>query len=166
MKRLILTRHQKSSWDNLTATDHNRHLNDRGREGCELIGAWLLEHKYIPDQVIASTATRCVETWEGIGIAMGCDAPVTYESGLYHSPPAVILKHLQDCDGDTVLLTAHNPGIGEFAYRIGSNPPDHKRFFGYPSGATTIVDFDVKSWADIDFGMGTIQSFIIPSELR
>ena len=88
MKRLILTRHQKSSWDNLTATDHNRHLNDRGREGCE------------------------------------------------------------------------------FAYRIGSNPPDHKRFFGYPSGATTIVDFDVKSWADIDFGMGTIQSFIIPSELR
>ena len=118
MKRLILTRHQKSSWDNLTATDHNRHLNDRGREGCELIGAWLLEHKYIPDQVIASTATRCVETWEGIGIAMGCDAPVTYESGLYHSPPAVILKHLQDCDGRIRLSYWLKPTRSQTLFRL------------------------------------------------
>jgi phosphohistidine phosphatase len=166
MKRLILTRHQKSSWDNLNATDHDRTLNDRGREGCKLIGTWLLDFNFIPGQVLASTATRCVETWDGMAMAMNCDAAVTYESGLYHSPPATILKYLQSATANTVLLTAHNPGIGEFAYKICKSVPDHPRFFGYPSGATTVVDFDVESWDDIDFGTGKFRKFIIPSELR
>jgi len=166
MKRLILTRHQKSSWDNLETSDHNRTLNDRGREGCDLIGNWLLEQNYIPDQVFASTATRCKETWQGMSAAMNCDAPVTYESGLYHSSAELILSFLRKATGDTALITAHNPGIGEFADRICATRPDHPRFFGYPSGATTLVDFDIKDWKQVTFGSGECVAFTIPSELK
>lgn len=59
MKRLILTRHAKSGWDNIELTDHERTLNDRGREACGLISEWLLVNQYMPEQVFASTATRC-----------------------------------------------------------------------------------------------------------
>jgi phosphohistidine phosphatase len=166
MKRLILTRHAKSGWDNLELADYERPLNDRGREACKLIGDWLLSKDYIPEQVLASTATRCMQTWEGIGMTMGCDAPVTYESGLYHSSPEMILKFLRGATAETVLLTAHNPGIGEFAHRICKTPPTHDRFFGYPSAATTVVDFDVKKWADISMGSGQCLDFVIPSELK
>jgi len=166
MKRLIVTRHAKSSWDNLNLSDHDRRLNKRGREATGLIGGWLKLQSYIPDQILASTATRCVETWEGIGIEMECDAPVTYESGLYHSSAEVILNFLHKATGDTVLLTAHNPGIGEFASRIVSDTPDHPRFYGYPSGATTVVEFDVKDWAKVGFGTGQLLGFVVPSELK
>ena len=97
---------------------------------------------------------------------MNCNAPVTYESGLYHSSAEQILSHLQGATGNTVLLTAHNPGIGEFASRICATRPDHDRFFGYPSGATTLVEFDVDNWKDITFDMGDFHAFIIPSELN
>ncbi len=166
MKRLILTRHQKSSWDSLNSTDHDRSLCDRGREGCELIGAWLLEQNFIPDQVLSSTAKRCIETWAGLADALNCNAPVSYESGLYHSSPEQILTFLSKATGDTVLLTAHNPGIGEFAERICETSPEHLRFFGYPSGATTVVDFDIKNWDEVTFGIGNCRAFAIPSELK
>ena len=166
MKRLILTRHQKSSWDNLETSDHNRSLNDRGRQGCILVGNWLLEQDFIPDQVLASTALRCVETWQGMASTMSCDAPVSFESGLYHSSAELILSHLRNATGDTVLLTAHNPGIGEFAGRICANPPDHDRFFGYPSGATTLVEFNIDGWNEIAFGTGECRAYTIPSALQ
>lgn len=165
MKRLILIRHQKSSWDNVHDSDHQRTLNDRGKQGCVLIGNWLLEQKFMPDQVLSSTATRCVETWQGIADTINSNAPVVYESGLFHASAELILSHLQHATGDTVLLTAHNPGIGEFADRICTTRPDHDRFFGYPSGATTLVEFDLDSWANITFGAGECRGFTIPSEL-
>ena len=166
MKRLILTRHQKSRWDNLETSDHDRTLNDRGQQGCDLIGKWISDQGFIPDQVLASSAVRCVETWQGMAKAMNCDAPVSYESGLYHSSAELILSYLQNATGDTVLLTAHNPGIGEFADRICAKRPDHDRFFGYPSGATTLVVFDIDNWKDVTFGIGDCRGFTIPSALQ
>jgi len=166
MKRLIITRHAKSSWDNLNLSDHDRSLNKRGREATGLIGGWLKSKSYTPDQVLASTATRCMETWEGIGMAMECDAPVTYESGLYHSSADLILNFLHKAVGDTVLVTAHNPGVGEFASRIVRTCPDHPRFYGYPSGATTVVEFETMDWTQIAFGTGELLGFVVPSELK
>ena len=166
MKRLILTRHQKSSWDNVETSDHDRTLNDRGRQGCELIGSWISDQGFMPDQALASTATRCVETWQGIANTMNCDAPVVYESGLYHASAELILSHLQRATGNTVFLTAHNPGIGEFADRICETSPDHDRFFGYPSGATTLVQFAIDDWNNVTFGMGDCRAFTIPSALQ
>ena len=166
MKRLILTRHAKSGWDNLELTDHKRTLNDRGREACGLISEWLLINQYMPEQVFASTATRCRETWERIGQVMKCDAPVSYENNLYHSSPDIILQHLRNATFTTVLLTAHNPGIGEFAEKICSSPPKHQRFLDYPSASTTVIDFDINNWTDIKFDSGICRGFVIPSELK
>ena len=68
MKRLILTRHAKSGWENLEHTDFQRTLNERGLEACGLIGHWLSSNNYIPKEAFSSTATRCIQTWENINL--------------------------------------------------------------------------------------------------
>ena len=62
MKRLILTRHAKSGWENLEHTDFQRTLNERGLEACGLIAHWLSSKNYIPKEAFSSTATRCIQT--------------------------------------------------------------------------------------------------------
>ncbi len=39
MKRLILTRHAKSSWDDPMTPDHDRPLNDRGKAAAADLGS-------------------------------------------------------------------------------------------------------------------------------
>lgn len=163
MKRLILMRHAKSSWDNLHLSDHERSLNDRGRSDCPKISTWMSEHSYTPENVILSTATRCVETWEAL--ALSAD-DVAYRDNLYHSSAAGMLQALQGAQGDVVMMIAHNPGIAEFAGRLhGKNTPQHPRFRDYPTAATTVIDFDVANWSDVSFGTGIGVNFVIPRDL-
>ena len=72
MKRLILMRHAKSTWDDPTQDDHERGLNGRGRVSARVVGEWLKTKGYIPNQVLSSSATRTRETFSRLGII--CDA--------------------------------------------------------------------------------------------
>ena len=163
MKRLILMRHAKSSWDNLNLMDHDRVLNKRGHEGSKIIGTWLAANGFIPDQVIASTAERCVETWERTALAAGWDAPVSYHKTLYHAGPNQLLTHLQKAVGECVMLVAHNPGIAGFAEVLhGTNTPEHQKFRTYPTAATTIIDFGIANWEELGFGKGKGVAFATP----
>ncbi|MGR3493424.1 MAG: SixA phosphatase family protein, partial [Shimia sp.] len=49
MNRLILMRHAKSSWDHPDLTDHDRPLNERGREAAVRVGGWLRDQGWLPD---------------------------------------------------------------------------------------------------------------------
>ncbi len=52
-----------------------------------------------------------------------------------------MLATLQGATGECVMMLGHNPGIAGFAENLCANPPDHPRFFDYPTCATTILDF-------------------------
>ncbi len=60
--RLILMRHAKSSWANVSQADFDRPLNERGRQAAPLMGRWLDEQGLIPDLILCSTARRTQET--------------------------------------------------------------------------------------------------------
>ena len=66
MKRLILTRHAKSSWDDPLTPDHDRDLNDRGKAAAADLGQWLSSRGYVPDEVLCSDALRTRKTFSGI----------------------------------------------------------------------------------------------------
>ena len=70
MKRLILTRHAKSSWDDPLMSDHDRPLNERGKAAAADLGQWLASRGYVPDQVLCSDALRTRKTWSGIAPAL------------------------------------------------------------------------------------------------
>lgn len=161
MKRLILMRHAKSSWDDPLVEDHDRPLNGRGRVSARVVGDWLKANKYVPDQVLSSTALRTRETFSRLGFV--CDTE--FWKALYHAEPGVMMEVLRQARGETVLMLGHNPGIAWFAQNLLQVPPPHARFFDYPTCATLIAEFDVSEWSEIGGGGGTAVDFIIPREL-
>ena len=165
MKRLILTRHAKSSWDDPTMADHDRPLNARGRGAAADLGGWLASRGDIPQEVLCSDALRTRQTWEGIAPAFA-DAPeVTLKPALYGAGPDVMLAVLRHATAETVMMIGHNPGIGEFASRIVSQSPGNPEFHRYPTGATLVVSFEVAEWGDVDWRMGSVRDFIVPREI-
>jgi phosphohistidine phosphatase len=166
MKRLILIRHAKSDWDAPFTGDHNRRLNARGHAAAKAVGAWLADQGYLPDHVQCSTATRCIETWEEIKQAAQLDLSPDYIKGIYHASSDVMLKILNRAEGDTLLMLGHNPGTADFAERlIDGAPPDHEKFFQYPTAAVTVLDFDVDDWAYVNFGEGRLVDFVVPRDM-
>jgi len=166
MKRLILMRHAKSSWDDLDLPANDRTLNDRGRADCALIAEWMTAQSLAPTSVVCSTAQRCVETCETVFQHLGQTPDATFKHALYHESDTQILAQIHAQSEDTIMVIAHNPGSGSFAGRIVTNPPEHRKFLSYPTAAMTVVDFDVSNWSGAQFGQGKLSHFITPSDLR
>ncbi|MCC0080443.1 MAG: histidine phosphatase family protein [Rhodobacter sp.] len=164
-KRLILTRHAKSSWDDPTMADHDRPLNDRGKAASADLGEWLASRGYVPEEVLCSDALRTRKTWSGIAPALPGSPILTLKPALYHAGPDVMLAVLKHATADTVMMIGHNPGIAEFAERIVAQPPMTAEFRRYPTGATLVASFEIDSWTDIAWGQGATRDFIVPREL-
>ncbi|SDO60219.1 phosphohistidine phosphatase [Lutimaribacter pacificus] len=160
--RLILMRHAKSDWSSGVTRDHDRPLNARGLRAARAMGDWLRAQGYLPDRVLCSTATRTRETLDGLRI----DAPVSFETGLYHASPDTMLRILHEANGQNVLMIGHNPGIAELAEALVATPPDHPRFFDYPTGATLVVDFQAADWSAVAAGRGASVDFVVPRDLE
>lgn len=164
-KRLILTRHAKSNWDDPLVPDHDRPLNNRGQTAAADLGEWLASRGYIPDKVLCSDALRSRKTWSGIAPALPGTVIVQIKPALYHAGADVMLAVLRNAAVDTVMIIGHNPGIAEFAQRLVTRPPLNPEFQRYPTGATLVADFAIDSWANATYGTGVALDFIVPREL-
>jgi len=161
MKRLILMRHAKSSWDHPGLSDHLRPLNGRGKQSAEALGDWLRRNKFIPNQILSSSSTRTRETFARLQL----EGDVQWMDSLYHAEPEDMLGALQQATGQSVLMLGHNPGMAEFAQDIVEIPPDHARFADYPTGATFVAEFDIADWSSVSPGTGRPLAFVVPREL-
>ncbi len=163
-RRLILTRHAKSSWDDPAIDDHDRPLNDRGRRAAEELGRWLASRGYVPDEVLSSDAVRTRQTWEGVAPFLR-DAPEpSFTGALYHASPEAMLAALRAATGQTVMMIGHNPGIAAFASMLPARPPQDPDFGRYPTAATLVVDFEIASWREAEPGRGSTLDFFVPGE--
>jgi phosphohistidine phosphatase len=165
MKRLILTRHAKSSWDDPLTPDHDRPLNDRGKAAAADLGQWLDSRGYVPQEVLCSDAVRTRKTWSGIAPALTGSPVLELKPALYHAGPDVMLAVLRHATGDTVMMIGHNPGIAEFAQRLVAHAPASPDFARYPTGATLVVDFPILAWDQAGFGQGVVVDFMVPKEI-
>ena len=160
MTRLILMRHAKSSWDDLSLDDHARPLNKRGRASAKAMGRWLRSRGYVPERVLCSTSERTRQTLALLGLGGRAE----FSDTLYHAGPDTMLAQIRAVEGPTVLLIGHNPGIGVFAARILKSKPQHARFSNYPTCATLIADFSAP-WSEIEWETGAYVDFAIPREV-
>ncbi|MFC3084813.1 SixA phosphatase family protein [Tabrizicola soli] len=165
MKRLILTRHAKSSWDDPMMPDHDRPLNERGKAAAADLGQWLASRDYIPGEVLCSDALRTRKTFSGIAPALPGTPVLELKPVLYHAGPDVMMAVLRHATADVVMMIGHNPGIAEFAQRLVAHPPATPDFQRYPTGATLVVDFDAPDWASVGFGSGVAADFVVPREI-
>ncbi|MEH6835791.1 MULTISPECIES: SixA phosphatase family protein [Falsihalocynthiibacter] len=161
--KLILMRHMKSDWDGMTS-DHARPLNPRGRASASKIGFWLENKGFLPDLALVSDSQRTRETFDGLAPYLSQNLVLVFTRALYLAEPAAILAVLaahKPAPTSTVLLLAHNPGIAALAATLVEEEPRHPKFYDYPTGATTVLEFD----GEIAPHKGKPLGFVIPREL-
>lgn len=161
MRRLVLMRHAKSSWDDPTLEDHDRPLNKRGIRSAKALGDWLRERTIVVDEALVSSSARTRETFRHLKVE--CDRQ--FPERLYHADPDDMLKLLKSATGQTVLMIGHNPGISWFAKDLMATTPFHPRFEDYPTGATLVARFDIPDWNALTLRTGQLEAFVIPREL-
>jgi phosphohistidine phosphatase len=164
-KRLILTRHAKSSWDDPLMADHDRPLNERGKAAAADLGDWLASRGYVPEEVLCSDALRTRKTWSGLAPALPGTPILNLKPTLYHAGPDVMLAVLRHATADCVMIIGHNPGIAEFAGRLVAQAPINPDFGRYPTGATLVMEFAIDAWEDAAWGGATTLDFFIPREV-
>ena len=160
---LILVRHAKSDWSDAVQDDFDRPLNERGRREAPLIGRWLAENAACPEVALVSAARRTVETWELLADTLPRVA-ADVARRLYLAGPEAILEAVRRRNEACVLVLAHNPGIGECATLLAKSPPNHPRFEDYPTGATTVLEFDAETWTDVVWHSGILRGFMVPRD--
>lgn len=160
-RRLILTRHAKSAWDDPGLEDHDRPLNERGRRSARELGDWMASRGYEPEEVLCSSSKRTQETWAMVaGAPLEVRPVMRIEPALYHASPEKMLDVLKTATQPTVMMLGHNPGIAEFAAMLPARPPLDPDFRRYPTAATLVVDFQVDNWAEIEPGQGSVMDFV------
>jgi phosphohistidine phosphatase len=167
--RLYLLRHAKSSWDDAQLGDHDRPLAKRGRKAAKLLRDHVSEAGIDPDLVLCSSATRAVETLEGIRKGLG-DARVEIESGLYGAGTETLLRRLQALPeeiGDAMLI-GHNPPIETLAEELAGEGGDAEAgarlAAKYPTGGLATLSFD-GPWSELDWEGAQLDAFVVPREL-
>jgi phosphohistidine phosphatase len=167
VKRLLLLRHAKSSWDDPELADHDRPLAPRGRRAAKLIGEHLRRESVAPALVLCSSARRTRETLERIAPALGERVPVQIEGDLYAASEGRLLERLRTLEEgvESVLLIGHNPGVERLALDLAGGGDELAAVRRkYPTGALATLEF-TGPWSDLGSGRAKLVSFVTPKQL-
>ncbi|HEX8401308.1 MAG TPA: histidine phosphatase family protein [Allosphingosinicella sp.] len=168
MKTLTLLRHAKSSWNDVTERDFERPLNARGRRAAQTIGREMLSLGLSFDQVLASPATRVVETLREVEGGYGRELGTHFDKRIYLASTDTLLEIVQAADDQTrsVLLVGHNPGLESLVMLLaGDSPLRAEVAVKYPTATLAELSFECESWTDVRQGSGNLARFIRPRDL-
>ena len=103
-------RHADSGHDYLNMRDHDRPLNARGQSEASRMAAALSERDWLPQLILVSSATRTLETLEGMSPYMD-GARLDLRPEIYHADVSTLLIQLEGILGEgTSMILGHNPG--------------------------------------------------------
>ena len=167
MKRLLLIRHAKSSWDDPALADHERPLAPRGQKAADRIVEHLGEADATIDLVLCSSSRRTRETLERLSAAFG-EAEVLVEDGLYGASAGDLLDRLHDVPDAVggVAVIGHNPGIQDLTIELARDGPDVGRALKkFPTAAVAVLEF-VAPWSGLADGSARLVRFTVPKDLE
>ncbi|MFW2830641.1 SixA phosphatase family protein [Sphingomonas sp. ID0503] len=169
MKKLTLLRHAKSSWDDSVQRDFDRPLNGKGRKAGHAIGAFMAERGLSFDRVVASPATRVMETIAAVEGGLGAGLAPEFDKRAYLAAPDTLLDiiHEQPDAAESILLIGHNPGLEELVLLLvdGGGSMRDAVAAKYPTAALAEIAFDVAGWSDVAEGTGKLLTFTRPRDL-
>lgn len=146
MKELLVLRHAKSSWKDLSLRDFDRPLNKRGKMDAPRMGKLLAEQDLVPDLIITSAAVRARLTAEAVAETSGYDEEIFETSELYMAMPEdyiAVLNHVQDSN-TLVMVVGHNPGIEDLIEDLTGE------WYRMPTAALAHIQLDIDSWQSLD----------------
>ena len=167
--RIHLLRHTKSSWDVTDLRDHDRPLAPRGRRAAERLRSHLEAAGVAPQLVLCSSATRALQTWEGIRDGLPPETRVEVSGDLYDADAGsllVRLNHLPETVG-SVLVIGHNPALEELALGLSGGGDDDalgRMKAKYPTGGLATLTVD-GTWSELSWQGATLDDFAAPRDM-
>lgn len=161
MKKLIIVRHGKSSWD-LPVNDIDRTLNQKGIQDSNLVANNLIP--YLPTFFViwSSIAKRASET--ALIFAQCFIYPtkdIQFKKELYTFDDNQLENVIKSCDNglETIILFGHNEAITNFVNKFGDVYIDN-----VPTAGMVFLQFDTDDWKKINEGK-TIKT-LFPKNLK
>jgi phosphohistidine phosphatase len=166
VRRLLLLRHAKSSWDEPELADHDRPLAPRGRRAAAALCDHLQGLAEPPDVVLCSSAARTVETLDRIRPALRAGTSVNVDGELYAADAGELLAHVRGLPASVscALLIGHNPGLGDLAVTLaGHGDPAARSAMAakFPTAALAHLVVD-QPWSEVGPGSATLEEFWKP----
>ena len=146
MKHLLLVRHAKSSWDDLSLKDSDRPLNDRGKNDAPMMAKRLLKRGITIDAFISSPAKRARKTAELFAKEYKASKDqITFIDALYLAGPSAFSEVIAKTDDrySSIAVFSHNEGITEFANSLTDTKTDN-----IPTCGVFAVSLKAKHWSD------------------
>ena len=161
MKSLYLIRHAKSDWNLPAAGDHERTLAKRGVRAAKLMGRFLSAIDQEPCAVLTSSAVRARTTVEIMIETGGWTCPVRVTRAFYESHPEAVLHEIATVsdEHERLLVAGHEPTWSDLVSKLCGG-----RVKMVTAGLARI-DFEVRSWAEVELGYGLLVWFVPPKLL-
>lgn len=164
MKRqLVLIRHTKSSWNDLSLSDFDRPLNTDRIGDAQKMAKVLEDLGLKADHIICSAALRTRQTAEYFYDRLGADAnTVQFEKRIYECAPEDLYEVIHEIEGDveTIVIFGHNPSLTYFV-----NYYSGKNIIEMPTTGVAWLEFDTEDWNIDRYTPGTLRYFLRPKEL-
>ena len=142
MKKLLLMRHAKSSWNDPNQNDFDRPLNERGLDTAPKMGQFLTNQNHVPDHIISSAAKRAKSTARLLAEHCGYTKKLIYCQDLYLASADTYfhLIHQQPENINTLLMVGHNPILEDFIYSL------TKKSITLTTANIVCFHLDISSW--------------------
>lgn len=163
MKKLVVIRHGKSSWDYPELKDYHRPLLQRGVNNAFTIAEELIKLNLQPDLFLSSPAVRALDT--AIIVATNMAYPlndIVTESSIYEASVPELLEVLSAIpeENQTVFLFGHNPGFTGLVNLLQEEP-----IFNLPTCGCIGIELPISAWTELKNSGGKQLFKMIPKEL-
>jgi len=162
MKKLIIVRHSKSSWKDLSLTDFRRPLNNRGKSDGPIMSRYLSSKINKIDFLHSSSSVRTFETSKFF-ISKIEFKNIKYDDNLYHCSAQSIIGLIKNYPDQykTVMIIAHNPGLTNLINMI-----THITLDNLPTTGIANIYFDCDYWNNISIENSNLVDLKFPKQLK
>lgn len=152
MKKLLLVRHAKSDWEDLSLADFDRPLNQRGHKAAPEMAERLLKRKIIPQHLVTSPALRALTTAKYFADVLGFKKKeIEQNQAIYEASASTLLEVINNFDNryDFIALFGHNPGLTNISIVLSNSD-----IYNIPTCGTVLIEFPFEDWKMISSGTG------------
>jgi phosphohistidine phosphatase len=149
-------RHADASFD--APADFDRPLSEKGLLQAASAAAQLAS-LYSPQQSLVSSSRRTQMTADIVEEQLSVPPPRQSDMRLYNASLGALLELVGEVDDSCseLLLIAHNPAVSRLVEHL---CPDS--FFGFPTGAFCLLEFDCRHWAQAIHSRGRLTTTFSP----
>jgi phosphohistidine phosphatase len=164
MKRsLILIRHTKSNWTDLSLPDFDRPIKKDRIEDAKNMAAQLKSLDVEPDLIICSPAKRTRQTAEYFCDKLKYDEKdIQFDKRIYESTPEDILQVIRETDSKvkTLVVIGHNPSLTYLANMFAENSIEE-----IPTTGVVWLEFNTSDWELYKLTPSKLRAFLTPKTI-